>query len=259
MDNISPQLSIIVATYNSGDTLSKTLDSIISQSFQNWECIVVDGGSTDSTIDIIKEFEKKDQRIVHVSEPDNGIYDAFNKGWKLSKGEWIYYLGSSDILLPDGIAKMMEQNHNDAAIISGHVYAHMMDGTVKAAYSKGWGGSHQAKITRKSVIQQFGGFDESFRIVADEDLIWKIRTSGLKIDNVDVFVAVFYVDGLSSKLKSVHSKINELYRVYKKYPEVIPHPIIRLFSLSINSYGSIIYRKIRNIFMSSNMCLSTVW
>ena len=72
-------ISIIIATFNSSRTLAKALESVLEQNFNDWECIIVDGKSTDSTLDIIKEFELKDSRFSHVSEKDNGIYDAFNK------------------------------------------------------------------------------------------------------------------------------------------------------------------------------------
>jgi glycosyltransferase involved in cell wall biosynthesis len=250
MKGTGPVVSIIIATYNSGKTLKETLKSVQSQVFQDWECIVVDGDSKDNTISIIVEFVKDDSRFRYISEPDKGIYDAFNKGWKLSKGEWVYYLGSSDILLPDGLEKLMEEEHPDAAIVSGHIYAQMIDGTTKLAYSRGWRGSHQAKITRRTVIEKYGGFDDSFRIVADEDLICKIRYSGLKLDNVDVFVAKFSVDGMSSKFKSVYYKGKELYRVYKKYPNSIKHPLLRALGITVKAYRSIIYRKTKKLLFS---------
>ncbi|HBV84011.1 MAG TPA: glycosyltransferase, partial [Lachnospiraceae bacterium] len=72
------------------------MSSVLNQSFQGWECIIVDGASKDNTIEIMEEYCEKDARFRYVSEPDNGIYDAFNKGWRLAKGQWIQYLGSDD-------------------------------------------------------------------------------------------------------------------------------------------------------------------
>ena len=89
-------VSIIIATYNSEKTLRRALDSVLNQTYQDWECIVVDGASKDNTIEIVKEYVSKDTRFRYVSEPDHGIYDAFNKGWKMAKGEWVMYLGSDD-------------------------------------------------------------------------------------------------------------------------------------------------------------------
>lgn len=241
------KISIIVATYNSDKTLKETLQSIHSQLFQDWECIVVDGKSKDRTIEIVEEFEKIDLRFRHISEPDNGIYDAFNKGWRLAKGEWIYYLGSSDLLLPEGLEKLMSTNHRDAAIISGHVYAKMIDGVLKPGYSVDFTGSHQAKLTRRSVIEEFRGFDERFKLIADEDLIWKIKDAGYKLDIVDVFVAVFMMGGASSRFSSLFTFAKEYYCILKKYPHRVNHPLINVLKISMHDLGSIIYRRSRKI------------
>lgn len=247
----SPIVSIIIATYNSGKTLKETLKSVQSQVFQDWECIIVDGDSNDNTISIIEEIEHNDSRFRHISEPDRGVYDAFNKGWKNARGEWIYYLGSSDKVLKNGLYDLIKIDHPDAAIVSGHVYGHKIDGTLKPGYSKGFRGGHQGKITRKSVIEKFGGFDERYKIVADEDLIRKIENSGLKIDNVNVFVAIFEVDGLSQSLSNAFVKYKELYNIFKKYPISIKYPLLKVIGFSLKSVGSIIYRKMRRFVMIS--------
>lgn len=114
-------ISIIIATYNSGKTLRRALDSVLNQSYQDWECIVVDGASKDNTIDIVKEFVNKDSRFRYISEPDHGIYDAFNKGWKMANGEWMMYLGSDDEYTKDGIKALME-NSDGADVVYGDTY-----------------------------------------------------------------------------------------------------------------------------------------
>ena len=113
-------VSIIIATYNSEKTLRRALDSVLNQSYQDWECIVVDGASKDNTIEIVKEYVSKDSRFRYMSEPDHGIYDAFNKGWKMAKGEWVMYLGSDDEYTMDGIKVLME-NSDGADVVYGNV------------------------------------------------------------------------------------------------------------------------------------------
>ena len=114
-------VSIIIATYNSEKTLKRALDSVLNQSFQDWECIVVDGASIDNTIEIVKEYVKKDSRFRYISEPDHGIYDAFNKGWKMAKGEWVMYLGSDDEYTKEGIKALMN-NSDGADVVYGDTY-----------------------------------------------------------------------------------------------------------------------------------------
>lgn len=91
-----PKISIITVVYNAKDLLEETIKSVISQSYKNVEYLVIDGGSTDGTIEVIKEYEK--DISYWISEPDNGIYDAMNKGTKLAHGDYVYFLGAGDII-----------------------------------------------------------------------------------------------------------------------------------------------------------------
>ena len=81
-----PKITIVIATYNSEKTLAVAMESVLNQTFQDWECLVVDGASTDSTVSIVEEFIRVDKRFRLISEPDKGIYDAFNKGWRNAMG-----------------------------------------------------------------------------------------------------------------------------------------------------------------------------
>ena len=143
-------VSIIIATYNSEKTLRRALDSVLNQTYQDWECIVVDGASKDNTIEIVKEYVSKDTRFRYVSEPDHGIYDAFNKGWKIAKGEWVMYLGSDDRLTQNGFTEVFEDDYPDYDIISGDVFTEKIDGSVKPNISEGYAGCHQGKFARPS-------------------------------------------------------------------------------------------------------------
>ncbi|MDH5645697.1 MAG: glycosyltransferase, partial [Candidatus Heimdallarchaeota archaeon] len=93
-DENKPLVTIITAVLNGVDTLERTILSVISQSYTNIEYIIIDGGSTDGTIDIIRKYEHAID--CWVSESDTGIYDAWNKGVRLSNGEWIAFLGADD-------------------------------------------------------------------------------------------------------------------------------------------------------------------
>lgn len=99
------KISIIVATYNAAKTLENCLDSITQQISEDCELIIVDGGSTDGTIDIINNYH---QYVAHtISEPDKGIYDAWNKGINKAKGKWIMFVGADDELLPNALGKYL--------------------------------------------------------------------------------------------------------------------------------------------------------
>jgi glycosyltransferase involved in cell wall biosynthesis len=100
------QFSIITCTYNVEKNLAKTLDSVLLQNFSDYEIIVIDGKSTDKTLEIAKEYEKKfDGKLKWFGEKDLGIYDAMNKGIKIAKGNWLYFLNSGDIFCDSEILK----------------------------------------------------------------------------------------------------------------------------------------------------------
>ena len=94
-DKCTPLVSIIIAVYNGANTLQDCLDSIKQQTYQNIELIIIDGGSTDATIDVLNEYDA--QISYWISEPDDGIYNAWNKGVVQAKGEWICFLGADEL------------------------------------------------------------------------------------------------------------------------------------------------------------------
>lgn len=106
--NNTPLLSIITASYNSEKTIAKTIQSLLDQNYTDFEYIIIDGNSKDTTLTIIKSFESKFQEknisYRYVSEPDQGIYDAWNKGLALAEGNWISFIGSDDFYLPGALS-----------------------------------------------------------------------------------------------------------------------------------------------------------
>lgn len=210
-NNIKPLVSIIIATFNSEQTLPKALESVISQDFQDWECIIVDGQSSDKTISIVKEYTKKDIRISYISEKDKGIYDAFNKGWQLAKGEWIYYLGSDDYLTKESFTLLLKGDIHKYDVISGNCWIHKIDGSIKKQTSNGYSGCHQAKITRKSAIEKMNGFNLKYKIFADFDLYMRMEKEKFRVKNIETMVAHFSMDGTSQKLSNIW-KCNKEYR-----------------------------------------------
>lgn len=237
-------VSIIIPTYNSGKTIQTAIESVYTQDFIDWECIVVDGASTDDTIDIVKEYVEKDSRFRYISEPDKGIYDAFNKGWRMAKGEWIHYLGSDDRLVKNGISQLLAIPDLDAyGVISGHCYIEKIDGSIKPNYSKGFNGCHQGKLTRRVILEQLNGFDEQYPILADKDLMLRMERAGVTILNVDTFVAFFAMTGMSQSLKCLFRRSKELYKVYSN--NNILYPFVNSCRYYLFSLASISYRKMK--------------
>lgn len=234
-------VSIIIATYNSGETLRCALDSVLYQSYQDWECIVVDGASKDNTIEIVKEFVSKDSRFRYISEPDQGIYDAFNKGWKMAKGEWVMYLGSDDRLTQNGFTEVFEDDYPDYDIISGDVFIEKIDGSVKPNISEGYAGCHQGKFARPSLLERMNGFDEQYRILADKDLMVRMEKAGVKIFNSHHFVAYFVMDGASQNIKGEWKRYKERVKIYRNN-NISTLPEITCAIIHLRIVASCVYR-----------------
>jgi glycosyltransferase involved in cell wall biosynthesis len=116
-----PFLSIIIPTFNSASTLRRTLESVLCQVYTDFEILVIDGNSSDNTIEILKEYQN--QCIKFITEPDKGIYDAMNKGINMAKGQWIYFLGSDDKLYDHLVLEEIARvaNNSDHDVIYGNV------------------------------------------------------------------------------------------------------------------------------------------
>lgn len=239
---MNPKISIIVATYNSGKTLNEALESVLNQNFQDWECIIVDGASKDQTLEIVEKYEKHDARFRHISEPDKGIYDAFNKGWKLANGEWVHYLGSDDKLTKNSFTELLKEDHEEADVISGTCYLIKLDGEIVLQKAPGWYGSHQAKITRRSAIERMNGFDERYRIIADYDLLMRLKKSGSININIDSPVAYFDTGGVSQSIKNCWIVYQEKKVIHKNNGMPVE---FKLFWHFLQQAGAMSYRKLR--------------
>jgi len=219
------KLSIVIATYNAENYIKKALNSVLAQKYSNWECLIIDGASKDKTLSIIEEYEKRDIRIRHISEKDNGIYDAFNKGWKNAKGEWIYYLGSDDTLTYEGICEQMivaEEASRKIGVINGGVIRVNTDGQQRRCLSNGYFGSHQGMIMRRTVLEELDGFNIKYKILADFDLFVRLKKSKYGVINTENVLAFYNAGGTSEKIKYAKVVFMEKYRILKtEYPFII--------------------------------------
>lgn len=183
--NNKPFFSIITVCFNSATTIERTIKSILNQNFSDYEYIIVDGGSTDETIGIIKKYEPLFQgRLKWKSESDKGIYDAMNKGILRSEGTIIGIVNSDDWLEPDTLQTVWEENRycGHSTIIAGEILFHYSSGstqlyptTPKIYESKSrnfeMGLNHPATFVPRFVYDTIGLFDVNFKLKADADFI----------------------------------------------------------------------------------------
>lgn len=162
-----PLISIVTVVFNGEKTLEHTIKSVIQQSYDNVEYIIIDGGSNDGTLDIIKKYEN--QIDYWVSEPDKGIYDAMNKGVRAVNGEWVYFLGADDILY-DILQKIAEELNPLKKAVYGDVYMpnkhKLYDGKFTRFKLMFNNICHQAIFYNKKVFIN-NGFNLKYKILAD--------------------------------------------------------------------------------------------
>jgi len=198
-----PKVSIIVANYERAQALEETVRSIVIQKYPNLELIIIDNASRDMSVEVIKKYEN---HIAHwVSEPDKGIYDAFNKGIKMSSGEWIYFIGSGDRLLDDSAIITALSAERDADLIYGNVYFHDYRSVYPGRLSKrrlvDQNICQQSIFYRSRLFEKFGMFEIKYPVLAD--WVFNMRCFGHKSVRtrfVDEIIAFFEGGGRSATL-----------------------------------------------------------
>lgn len=220
--NNSPLFSIITAVFNREKTLQRCIDSVASQTYPNKELIIIDGGSTDRTIEILKFNNEK---ITYwKSEPDRGIYHAFNKGLKQAKGDWIYFLGSDDYLWDSQTLSQMSEQFvaipKDVRVVYGKVALISPKGEViefinqpweqiKSRFLQGCYICHQGVFQHRSLFEIHGQFDESFQISGVYELLLRELKTGKAVFFPNITVAAMQVGGVSSSPKHTLKILNE--------------------------------------------------
>lgn len=227
------KISVITSTFNSAATVSDTFESILRQTYKDVECIVVDGASRDGTVDIIREYEPRfGGRMLWVSERDNGLYDAMNKGIHMATGDIIGILNSDDFYTSrdvlETIVKVFESDGVDAVYGDIHFVAPDDLSTCKRYYSSsifkrslmkmGFMPAHPSFYCKRELYLQHGLFDTSFRIAADfEQLLRLIYINGIKTKYIAKDCVTMRTGGVSTSGFSSHKRIlKEHMAAYKK-------------------------------------------
>ena len=229
-----PKFSIITINYNNGQGLKKTMESVFNQTSMVFEYLVVDGGSTDDSLELIKQFDKnKIQRFVWISEPDKGIYNAMNKGIKMSTGEYLLFLNSGDEFVNDLVLESVSAVIEDKTEICSGIL-NMIDkksSIIKqplaelSLYHCFYGGlTHPNTFIRKSLFEMYGLYNENNKIVSDWEFF--LLVAGLHhttYQAISVPITNFYMGGISSNPKDP-VLLEETKRVIEK---LIPSAILK--------------------------------
>lgn len=226
---VSHLITIVVATYNSNATLQRCIDSITGQIYPHKELIVIDGGSSDGTVEILKQNSEKVR--YWVSELDRGIYHAWNKALEQSHGDWVCFLGADDYLWDEHVLEQMAPHLSRAfpavRVVYGQVARVNKSGTVLDSLGGPWPelraallvgdmlNVHQATFHHRSLFEVRGNFDESFRIAGDYDLLLRELLIG-QAEYVPFRVAAMQHGGISSSPSSKVVMIREIKRAMER-------------------------------------------
>ena len=196
------KLSIITVNFNNREGLKMTIDSVITQTFTDYEWIVIDGGSTDGSLELIEQYSK--HFTYWVSEPDKGAYNAMNKGIAVARGEYMSFMNSGDIYADDTVLESVFDHHPDQDLVFGDWILHYPDRDVRVTEPDTlslhrlffWSICHQAMFIKASILKT-KGFDESYRIVADWKRWLEAVTGGCSVLYLPVLICVFDCTGIS--------------------------------------------------------------
>ncbi len=224
------KISIITSVYNNKDTVAESIESVLSQTYDNIDYIIVDGASTDGTVDVIKNYQSNISTFV--SEPDDGIYDGLNKGIALATGDIIGFLHSDDIYQNKQVIEKVVQAFKDEQVDS--IYGDLTyvskddtsnvirywksgDFSVKKL-SRGWMPPHPTFFVKREIYEKRGSFDTSFKIAADYDIILRFLGKYLITTHyIPEILIRMRVGGESNKsLKNLFLKSKDDLRAMKK-------------------------------------------
>lgn len=226
----NPKLSVITVVYNNVKDIERTILSVIQQTYNNIEYIIIDGASTDGTLNIINNY--KEYIHVLVSEPDRGIYDAMNKGINLASGDYLLFMNSGDeIYEPTTVERIFNTSYNadiyygetiminDNLEVLGERRHKIPEHFTWKSFKYGMSISHQAIYVKKNLA---GFYDtERYQLSADIDWILKIAKRASKIVNTEMYVAKYLVGGMSKK-RHLQS-LKERYFIFNEYYGYLPN------------------------------------
>jgi glycosyltransferase involved in cell wall biosynthesis len=253
-----PLLSIITINYNNAKGLQKTIDSVVNQSFQDFDYVVIDGGSTDESMSIAKTYSRINYSI---SERDKGVFDAQNKGIDASKGDYLLFLNSGDVLLHNDVLQQVVNLKLKADIWYGDLIFDFGKGKQKLmklphkltkAYLYQGNIWHPATFIKRVLFNQYGKYNLDYKIAADYDFFFKtIAVNQVSAAQIPFPVSLYDTDGISSKSENMNVINHERADIHHSYLE--PDEIIYLENL-IKFKNSSLAKWLVNKPLATNIC-----
>ena len=224
------KVSIITSCFNREATISQAIESVLEQDYPDIEYIVVDGASTDRTLEVVNRYKDRIAKII--SEPDKGMYEGINKGIRAATGEVVGLLHSDDFLFaPHTVSRIVEEFERTGAdfVYGNGLYVDANDtgkvirNWIGGTYSKwkvrhGWLPLHPTCYIRRECFSQYGLYDESYKIAADSDLLVRyLYEANLKVAYLDEYIVRMRMGGLSTDSKRRKQMWDEDIRMYQAH------------------------------------------
>jgi glycosyltransferase involved in cell wall biosynthesis len=230
-----PKLSVITVVYNGIAAIERTMLSVLNQTYPNIEYILIDGLSTDGTLEVIKKYQ---DRIKLISEKDEGIYDAMNKGLAIATGDYVLFMNAGDeIYAPDTVAKVFA-TADEADIYYGETEMITDNGQSQGrrrhkapevftwrSFKYGMNVSHQAIYIKRGLTEPY---NRQYHLSADIDWIIRAARKAKKIIKIDGYVAKYLVGGMSKQRhrQSLQERFDIMKRYYGLVPTLFNHLVI---------------------------------
>ena len=229
-----PLISIITVCKNAQDSISNTINSVLSQSYPNLEYIIIDAISNDNTLEIINQhvnlFILKNITFKIISEDDLGIYDGMNKGVLNSNGEWLYFLNSGDLIYDKNTINIVFKNSYNfkTDFVYGNTLIKNKNSTIypppfiKKYFFYQDTICHQSIFIKKNVFEKFGYFNLTYKIISDRVLFYNAFLNKCKFQYINLTISIWEEEGFSSSNISLFSKEEVLFRkTYFKFNLII--------------------------------------
>ncbi len=260
------KLTIITICLNEKFVIEKTILSVLNQTYDNYEYIIIDGASTDGSLEIISKYADKIDKII--SEKDKGIYSAMNKGIRLSKGEYLLFLNAGDYLHNENLLEKLFQEKLDFDIIYGDMILDYANGKTKLGkqpeqitykqmyFSTIW---HPASIIKRELFTLYGLYDETFKIAGDYEFFIKVLYKhNVSLKYLPLTFSIYNLQGISARPENQKLVLQEKEIAQKRHFPFLIFCYYKYFSPSfiwLIKFPSRVFRKIKRIIHQRIKCL----
>jgi glycosyltransferase involved in cell wall biosynthesis len=219
MSPAPPRISILVATWNCAPQLGAFLDSLAAQRWQDWQVLLLDNASSDGSAQLVDHFRRgldSPERVIWSSQPDRGIYDAWNRGLQLATGEYVSFIGADDVFLDDhSLGRIAALTVSGADLITARNAYYAVDGRLLRHWGFAWQWrrmrqsmtiAHPAMLLRRELFGQFGGFDARFRICGDYEWLLRLPPSLRSVHSSDSILKVVQAGVSHTRIVQVYAE-----------------------------------------------------